>query len=137
MTEPSTPTSAMDRLEANVKAIRHSAAPERYASELAIGVYADDLSDDTPEAVEGDTAGLVAVVYQGRLYNLSISDWYLETSPDVLTANLNAVLINAYTVWRMQYVQLLREGRAVLEENGNEAGAQILDQRIADERDAD
>lgn len=137
MTETPSTNTAMDELMANVAAIRHKAAPEKYASELAIGVFSDDLSDESSEAVAGDTAGLVAVVYQGRLYNLSISDWYLSAGPEVLTANLNAVLINAMTVWRMQYVQLIKEGRAVLDEHGDAAGEQILDQRIAEELDAD
>lgn len=127
---------SLDELRDRLVAIEDSAMVEKYADSLAIGVWADELSPSDPTRVDLDAAGMVVIVYEGAIYHVSISDYYLTVTPDVLTNTFNAVVRNAYVVWQSQREKLIAEGERVLAEHGERDGAKILRDRIGPDSQA-
>lgn len=63
-----------------------------YARACAVGIAIDN-PDDPHVAV---------VVYQGRIVYIGISDPMLRVGLDALQDQLNALIFNAFAMWRMQ-----------------------------------
>ena len=114
----SVPTPNLDNIERVVNDIRDRVAAEDYAFDTAIGTFADDPT-------EGLT-GCVAVVYQGKLFSLAISDAYLTLPPEELGLLISAVIFNAFEQWTQDLARLHEYADGVLTENARERGNEAL-----------
>lgn len=103
--------------------------PYRYADALAVGYFADDLETVSTTDGDVDAAGMIAVVYQNKLYNLSISDAYLSVPPDELSAIINGVMINAFSAYQEVHDALVQQAREVLDAEGH-SGQDRIQQAI-------
>lgn len=112
--------------------------PSEYASELAIGVYTDDIDGADPATFDSTDmeAGMVVVIHQGKIRGIAISDEYLDGSftPDEFTVLFNAVMQNAYAVWAEVYHRLYTSGVEMIEQMGLEDAAEVMDEEIEDAR---
>lgn len=125
-----------EELLARIERIKATAAPEEYAMAMAIGVYTDDVNPgEDPETVVEDSAGMVVIIFEGKIFHLSIGDVYLDVDPEHVSTILNAVILNAIMMWRIQYAELLAHAQNVLVQHGEIAGAEMLRQEIAESRD--
>lgn len=70
-----------------------------YADMCAIGVWTDNPA----------SPGVSAVVFQGKLYALTIPDSYTSLDGKVLTEIVNAVILNAFIEWDVDRQRLLSQ----------------------------
>jgi hypothetical protein len=70
-----------------------------YADLCAIGVWTDNPSNP----------GVTAIVFQGKLYALTVPDSYTSLDPVVLTDIINAVILNAFIEWDADRQRLLAQ----------------------------
>lgn len=105
-------------LNARADAVIDHLLPFRYADALAVGYFADDVESVATTSGEEDASGIVAVVYEGRLFRLSISDAYLDIPPEELSALINGVVINAFGVYQEVYNVLVDQAQDVLDAEG-------------------
>lgn len=133
---PSYPTA--EELLERVAEIKAMAAPEEYAMAMALGIYTDDINpNENPEDVGDDSAGMVVIVFERKIFHLSIGDVYLDVDPDHVSMILNAVILNAFMMWQSQYTDLYAYAKGVLEELGEIDGAAALRQEIEESRSED
>lgn len=90
-------TTTLDDIRAAFEGINDAIAANEYASACAIGVWTDDPADP----------GVSAVVFQGKLYALTIPDAYTSMEPLVLTDLVNTVIVNAFIEWDEDRKRLL------------------------------
>lgn len=82
-------SAVMERISGAFQNISDLFGAAEYADACAIGVWTDDPSDP----------GVTAVVFQGKLYALTIPDSYTSFSGEVLSDIVNGVIVNAYIEW--------------------------------------
>lgn len=122
-------------LFARLERIKASAAPEEYAQALAIGIYTDDINpDEDPQDVGQDSAGMVVVIFEGRIFHISIGDVYLDVDPEHVSMILNAVILNAIMMWRIKHQELFEYAKGVMDELGPIDGAQVLRREVEESR---
>lgn len=70
-----------------------------YADLCAIGVWTDNPSNP----------GVTAIVFQGKLYALTVPDSYTSLDSVVLTDIINAVILNAFIEWDTDRQRLMTQ----------------------------
>lgn len=89
-------SSTLDDIRAAFDQIGDVFRADDYAQACAIGVWTDDPQHP----------GVTAVVFQGKLYSLSVPNSWRVKDPRELTDVINAVLINAYAEWALDRARL-------------------------------
>lgn len=90
-------TTALEDIRAAFDGLNDVFAASEYANMCAFGVWTDDPSDP----------GVTAVVFQGKLYALTVPDSYTTMDPLVFTDLVNTVIINAFIEWNLDRKRLM------------------------------
>lgn len=90
-------TTTLAEIRSAFDGLNDALAVSDYADKCAIGVWTDDPSDP----------GVTAVVFQGKLYALTIPDAYTTMDPLALTDLVNLVIVNAFIEWNEDRKRLL------------------------------
>lgn len=106
----SSTTKNLDDLLALLEKMKADELAASYAYHMALGQFAD--------APEPDEAECIATVLEGKLFSLSLADSYArETDTEFVSFTVNAVIMNAFRVWRQDYDRLLAHATKRLSED--------------------
>lgn len=111
-------TPHIDHMREVFSSLRDKAAARDYAHHMAIGVFSDDPTSETP--------GIAVQVYQGKLFSLSISDAYTAIPPAEAGVIIMGVIQAAIYAWTQDHDRLLEAADQVLAERGEKEGAAAL-----------
>lgn len=123
-----TPFPTVDDILDGVNRAEDKMLPLEYADAATVSVSIDQVDVNNPN---DDVVGISVVVYQGKLFSLSIADdWLAE--PDVLTTMLNAVITQTFYRYSQEYQLNVENARAFIEEHerGEDVARQELRARI-------
>ncbi|CAN3132187.1 hypothetical protein ACNUDN_30135 [Mycobacterium sp. smrl_JER01] len=96
----SSTTKNLDDLLALLEQMKADELAASYAHHMAFGQFAD--------APDPDDAECIATVLEGKLFSLSLADSYArETDTEFVSFTVNAVIMNAFRVWRQDYDRLI------------------------------
>ena len=82
-------STSLEEISAAFDGINEAFSASDYANMCAIGVWPDDPGDP----------GITVVVFQGKLYAITIPDSYTNMDPLVITDLINSGIVNAYIEW--------------------------------------
>ncbi|MCV7286008.1 hypothetical protein H7J87_11770 [Mycolicibacterium wolinskyi] len=98
----------LDDLLALLEQLKVDELAAEYAYHMAVGRW----SDNPGEPSDGDCT---AVVLEGKLFSLSLTDTYARArDTEFVSFTVNAVIMNAYRVWRLDYDRLVKEAQTRL-----------------------
>lgn len=91
-------SAAIERIRSSVDSLNRVYESGEYATSCAIGVWTDDPK----------YPGVVAVVFQGKLYELVVPDDYKKKMPKQdLDDLVGAVVLNAFLEWEVDRKRLM------------------------------
>ena len=85
----------LEDIRASIAALEAVDAQQDAAFAEAVGIYSDDPVAPT----------VMALVWRGRLADLKIADEVCQLPPPTAAQLINAVLINAFNAWHMDYTR--------------------------------
>lgn len=85
----------LEDIRASIAALDSLDAQQNAAFDEAVGIYANDPVSPT----------VMALVWRGRLADLKIADEVCQLAPTTAAQLINAVLINAFNAWHMDYTR--------------------------------
>lgn len=112
--------------------------PYEYASAATVSVFTDQLAMGDDQDGADDIIGISAVVYERKLFSLSIAtDWLKE--PDVMSTMVNAVIAQAFYRYSQEYEQKVIEAEDFLNNHpsGYEQAVKEMRARIRELREED
>ena len=102
MTTPNQQFATVEDLLQGIEASTQRLLPYEYASAATVGSFTDQVLMGDDEDGADDVIGISAVVYEKKLFSLSIADdWLAE--PDVLSTMINAVIAQAFYRYSQEY----------------------------------
>ncbi|AGB27163.1 hypothetical protein Mycsm_07066 (plasmid) [Mycobacterium sp. JS623] len=85
----------LEDIRASIAALEAVDAQQDSAFSEAVGIYSDDPVSPS----------VMALVWRGRLADLKIADEVCQLPPPTAAQLINAVLINAFNAWHMDYTR--------------------------------
>lgn len=116
MTAPDQQFATVEDLLQGIEESTQRLLPYEYATAATVATFTDQvlLGDDTDGA--DDIVGISAVVYDRKLFSLSIADdWLAE--PDVLSTMINAVISTAFYRYSQEYESNVRYAQSFIEDH--------------------
>lgn len=101
----------LDDLFALLEEMKAEELAAKYAFHMAIGQWTD--RDDPADLANSEC---VAVVLEGKLWSLSLADSYArERDKELVSFTVNAVIMNAFRIWKLDYERLLTAAKQRLD----------------------
>lgn len=122
----------VDDLIAGIDAANENLIPYEYASAATVSQFTEQvLLGDNPSGGD-DVIGISAVVYENKLFSLSIADDWL-TEADALSTMINAVIAQTFYRYSQQYEINVQAARDFIEQHpkGREEAIKQMRSRIA------
>ena len=121
-----------DDLLAGIDESTKRLVPYEYASAATVSVFTDQLAMGDDQDGADDIIGISAVVYERKLFSLSIAtDWLKE--PDVMSTMINAVIAQAFYRYSQEYEANVRYAEDFIDTHpaGRDKAAEELRAEIA------
>ena len=117
----------LDNLLALLEELKAEELAAEYAYHMAMGQWSDNPS-------EPSDADCIAVVLEGKLFSLALTDAQArERDSEFVSFTVNAAIMGAFWVWRMDYDRLLKEAQTRLATDP-EARQQLREDLLANAR---
>lgn len=132
MTTPNQQFATVEDLLQGIEESTQRLLPYEYASAATVSSFTDQVIIGDDDDGADDVIGISAVVYEKKLFSLSIADdWLAE--PDVLSTMINAVIAQAFYRYSQEYEANVRRAQEFIDEHpgGRDKAAEELRAEIA------